>query len=91
MQIRNAVVEYNLDEAAGMLNISPEVLKWAVDAGHLQCYYRLGKNDHRFHEASLRANKELLSEENYRTQLLNAFSASKATTEADPPSKPSDP
>ena len=77
--------------AAGMLNISPEVLKWAVDAGHLQCYYRLGKNDYRFHEASLRANKELLSEDDYLTELLNMFSASKATTEADPPSKPSDP
>ena len=91
MQIRNAVIEYNLDEAAGLLNISPEVLKWAADAGHLQYYYRLSENDYRFHEASLRANKELLSEENYRTQLLNAFSASEATTEADPPSKPSDP
>ena len=96
MQIRNAVVEYNLDEAAGMLNISPEVLKWAVDAGHLQYYYRLGKNDYRFHEASLRANKELLSEDDYLTELLNMFSASDATTEpdaqgADPLSKPSDP
>ena len=36
MQIRNAVVEYDLEEAAEMLDISPEVLKWAVNAGHLQ-------------------------------------------------------
>lgn len=95
MQIRNAVVEYNLAEAAAMLDISPEVLKWAVNAEHLQCYYRLGKNDYRFHEASLRANKELLSQDDYLTELLNAFSISETTTEpdapeADPPSKPSD-
>ncbi len=95
MQIRNAVVEYNLAEAASMLDISAEVLKWAVNAEHLQCYYRLGKNDYRFHEASLRANKELLSQDDYLTELLNAFSISETTTEpdapeADPPSKPSD-
>ena len=96
MKIRNAVVEYNLEEAASMLDISPEVLKWAVNAEHLQCYYRLGKNAYRFHEASLRANKELLSQDDYLTELLNAFSLSETTTEpdapeADPPSKPSDP
>ena len=96
MQIRNAVVEYNLEEAAAMLAISPEVLKWAVDAEHLQCYYRLGKNDYRFHEASLGANKELLSQDGYRAELLSTFSLSETTTApdapaADPPSKPSDP
>ncbi|MCY3742834.1 MAG: helix-turn-helix domain-containing protein [Candidatus Poribacteria bacterium] len=96
MQIRNAVVEYDIKEAAAMLDISPAALKWAVDAEHLQCYYRRGKNDYRFHEASLRANKELLSQDDYRTELLNAFSVSEITTEpdaseADPPSKPSDP
>jgi hypothetical protein len=90
------VVEYNLAEAASMLDISAEVLKWAVNAEHLQCYYRLGKNDYRFHEASLRANKELLSQDDYLTELLDAFSLSETTTEpdapeADPPSKPSDP
>ena len=74
MQIRNAVVEYNLEEAAATLGISPEVLKWAVDAEHLQCYYRLGKNDYRFHDGSLRANKELLLQENYLAELLDAFS-----------------
>lgn len=96
MQIRNAVVEYNLEEAAAMLYISPEVLKWAVDAEHLQYYYRLGKNDYRFHEASLSANKELLSQDDYLTELLKAFSLSEITTEpdaseADPLSKPPDP
>ena len=74
MQIRNAVVEYNLEEAAATLDISPEVLKWAVDAEHLQCYYRLGKNEYRFHEASLLANKEMLGHADYLTDLLTAFS-----------------
>ena len=95
MQVRNAVVEYNLEEAAAMLDIPPEVLKWAVNAGHLQCYYQRGKNERWFHEASLRANKELLSQDDYRTELLNAFSLSETTTEpdapeTDPSSKPSD-
>ena len=96
MHIRNAVVEYNLEEAAATLDISPEVLKWAVDAEHLQCYYRLGKSEYRFHEASLRANKELLLQDNYLTELHKAFSLSETPTasdvqKADPPSKPSDP
>ena len=96
MQIRNAVVEYDLEEAAAMLDISPPTLKRAVDAEYLHCYYRRGKNDYRFHEASLRANKELLSQDDYRAELLSTFSVSEATTEpdapeADSPSKPSDP
>ena len=66
MQIRHTVVEYDLEEAAAMLDISPVALKKAVEAGHLQCYYRRGKDDYRFHEASLRVNKDLLSQENYR-------------------------
>ena len=69
MQIRHTVVEYDLEEAAAMLNISPAALKSAVDAGHLQCYYQRGKNDYRFHEASLRVNKELLSQKDY----LNSY------------------
>ena len=79
MQIRNAVVEYDLEETAEMLDISPEVLKWAVNAGHLQCYYHLRQTDYRFHEASLRANKELLSQDDYRNALLNAFSPTETT------------
>lgn len=71
MQIRHTVVEYNLKEAAAMLDISPADLKKAVEAGHLQCYYRRGKDDYRFHEASLRVNKDLLSEKNYLAEALN--------------------
>ena len=93
MQIRNAVVEYDLEEAAAMLDVSPIVLKRAVEAEYLQCYYRRGKNEYRFHEASLRVNKELLSQDDYRTELLNTFSVPEEpdAPEADPPSKPSDP
>ena len=96
MQIRNVVVEYNLKEAAAMLNISPADLKQAVSAGHLQYYYQLGEDNYRFHEASLRANKDLLSEENYLAKALSTRSSSETTTEPDaseedPPSTPSDP
>ena len=96
MRIRHAVVEYDLEEAAAMLGISPAVLKQAVGTGHLQYYYRLGEDNYRFHEASLRANKDLLSQEDYLTQVLNTSSSSETTTasdasEEDPPSTPSDP
>ena len=96
MRIRNAVVEYDLEEAAVMLDISPTDLEEAVNAGHLQYYYRLGEEDYRFHEASIRANKDLLSQEDYLAKVLSACSSSKATTEPDaseeyPASTPSDP
>ena len=90
------MVEYDLKEAAAMLGISPADLKQAVDAGHLQYYYRLGEGDYRFHEASLRANKDLLSQEDYLAKVLSPCSPSEVTTEPDaseedPPSTPSDP
>lgn len=96
MRIRHAVVEYDLEEAAAMLDISPADLKQAVSAGYLQCYYRLGEGDYRFHEASLRANKDLLSEDDSLAEILKADSLSETTTvpdaaEEDPPSTPSDP
>lgn len=96
MRIRHAVVEYDLEEAAAMLGISPGVLKQAVSTGHLQYYYRLGEGEYRFHEASLRANKDLLSQEGYLTKVLSMCSSSETTTEPDaseedPPSTPSDP
>lgn len=76
MQIRHTVVEYDLEETAAMLDISPADLKKAVEAGHLQCYYRRGKDDYRFHEASLRVNKDLLSQKDYLAEVLNTDSAS---------------
>ena len=76
MQIRHTVVEYDLEETAAMLGTSPAALKKAVEAGHLQCYYRRGKDDYRFHEASLRVNKDLLSEKDYLAEVLNADSTS---------------
>ena len=96
MRIRNAVVEYDLEEAATMLDISPADLKQAVSVGHLQYYYRLGEDGYRFHEASLRVNKDLLSQEDYLTKVLSTCPSSETTTEPDaseeaPPSTPSDP
>lgn len=76
MQIRHTVVEYDLEETAAMLDISPADLKKAVEAGHLQCYYRRGKDDYRFHEASLRVNKDLLSQKDYLAEVLNTNSVS---------------
>ncbi len=76
MQIRHTVVEYDLEETAAMLDISPAALKKAVESGHLQCYYRRGKDDYRFHEASLRVNKDLLSQKDYLAEVLNTDSAS---------------
>ncbi len=65
MRIRALTVEYNLMEAARMLGISAAALKQAVDAGHLRCYYRLGKNEYQFHEASLQTNQELLARKEF--------------------------
>ena len=65
MRIRALTVEYNLTEAARMLGISDTALKQAVDAGHLRCYYRLGKNEYQFHEASLQTNQELLARKEF--------------------------
>ncbi|RKU18067.1 hypothetical protein C6500_13680 [Candidatus Poribacteria bacterium] len=83
MQIRNAVVEYDLEETAAMLNIPPADLKQAVSAGHLQYYYRLGEDDYRFHEASLRANKDLLLQEDYLTKVLSTCPSAETTTASD--------
>ena len=83
MRIRNAVVEYDLEEAAAMLAISPAALKQAVSAGYLQYYYRLDEDDYRFHEASLRANQDLLSQEDYLTKVLSMCSSSETPTEPD--------
>ena len=96
MRIRNAVVEYDLEEAAALLDISPADLKQAASAGHLQYYYRLGEDGYRFHEASLRANQDLLSQEDYLAKMLRTCSPSETNTasdasESDPPSTPSDP
>ena len=95
MQIRHTVVEYDLEEAAAMLNIPPADLKKAVDAGYLQCYYRRGKDDYRFHEASLRVNTDLLLEKDYLTNTPNTHPTSETTTapddsEADRSSTPPD-
>lgn len=77
MRIRALTVEYNLTEAARMLGISTAALKQGVDTGHLRCYYRLGKNDYQFHEASLQTNQELLARKEW-TRFQGALAASMA-------------
>ena len=96
MRIRNTVVEYDLKEAAALLDIPPAALKQAVSAGHLQYYYRLGEDGYRFHEASLRANKDMLSQEATLRKVLSTCSSPEDSTasdasESDPPSTSSDP
>ncbi len=90
MRIRGYTVEYNLVEAARMLGLSSVVLKRAVDTGHLRCYYRLGKNNYQFHEASLRTNQELLTQKGYLDASLPAeVTTGPGVRAADPPSRPS--
>ena len=60
MRIRGCTVEYDLNEAAQMLGISPEALERGVETGVFQYYYRAKSHDYRFHEASLFANREAL-------------------------------
>ncbi len=62
MRVRAYTIEYNLTEASCILGISPVALKQAVDAGYLRCYYKRGKNNYQFHEASLHENQELLAQ-----------------------------
>ena len=83
MQIRHTVVEYDLAEAAAMLDISVADLKKAVETGDLQCYYQRGKDDYRFHEASLRVNKDLLSEKDAHAEVSSTDSASQTTLVTD--------
>ena len=95
MQMRHSTVEYNLAEAAMLLGISTATLKQAVDTGHLKCYYKLDRNNYRFHEASLCANKELLAQPDYLADIPITYSHTETTRgldvpEVDRPSTPSD-
>lgn len=92
MRMQHTVVEYTLEEAAEMLDIPPRTLRAAVKAGYLHYYYLPADSDYRFHEASLRANKDLLAQEEYRAEVLKADTTTEPDApEADPPSTPSDP
>ena len=62
MQIRGCMVEYDLNEAAKMLSISPDELKRGVEKGHLRYYYRLRSKEYQFHEASILTNRKLLAQ-----------------------------
>lgn len=68
MRIRGCTVEYDLDEAAKMLELSPDELKRRAEAGQLRYYYRLKSQEYRFHDASISANQELLTQHLFTTK-----------------------
>jgi hypothetical protein len=61
MRVRGCTVEYDLNEAAKMLEISSDDLKCGVEDGVFRYYYSLESGGYCFHEASLCANRELLA------------------------------
>jgi len=60
MRIRGSIIEYNLNEAAQILGLSPIELRRRVKEGNLRYYYQLRSKGYRFHDASLITNRELL-------------------------------
>ncbi len=68
MRIRGCTIEYNLNEAAKMLKISPDDLRCEVEEGRLRYYYRLKSKDYRFHDASILTNRELLAQGIFTTR-----------------------
>ena len=60
MRIRGTIIEYDLNEAAKLLEISTDELQRHVEAGSLRYYYQLKSEGYQFHEASIFANRQLL-------------------------------
>ena len=54
MRIRS-IREYNLDEAAAILDIPIEFLRRGIKKGWLKCFYKIGQ-EYLFHDASLAEN-----------------------------------
>ena len=69
MRIRGCTIEYDLDEAAKILALTPHELRRGVEGGRLQYYYRLKSKGYRFHEASILTNRELLGPRSQPTQI----------------------
>jgi hypothetical protein len=63
MRIRGSIIEYDLNEAAKLLELSTDELERRVEAGSLRYYYQLKSEGYRFHEASIFANRQLLERE----------------------------
>jgi len=57
MRCRGCIIEYNLNEAAKILNINPVSLKKGIKQGKLQYWYYDCKNGYIFHTASLENNR----------------------------------
>jgi len=65
MRIRGCTIEYDLTEAAEILKIDAETLKQGVEEGRFQYYYQRKSKGYFFHDASLLANREVLSQRNH--------------------------
>lgn len=57
MRCRGSIIEYNLKEAAKILNMTPKNLKKGVKEGKLRCWYHDRKRGYKFHNASLENNR----------------------------------
>ena len=55
MRIRSTIREYDLDEAATILNMPIDFLRRGVKKGWLKCFYKIGQ-EYLFHDASLAEN-----------------------------------
>lgn len=60
MRSQPHLVEFDIDEAAGILGISAEELKKGVEAGWLRYFYR-NHTGYKFHDASLEENRRRLN------------------------------
>ena len=70
MRIRGCTVEYDLNEAAKILEIPSNALKRGVEEGRLRYYYVLKSKEYRFHEASILMNRELLAQNHQFPQIF---------------------
>lgn len=57
MRCRGCIIEYDLNEAAKMLNVKPVKLKKEVKKGRLQYWYHDRNKGYKFHNASLENNR----------------------------------
>jgi len=57
MRCRGPIIEYNLNEAAKILNISTDNLEEGLKEGKLKYWYRDRKSGYKFNNASLENNR----------------------------------
>ena len=57
MRCRGCIIEYDVNEAAKILNITPAILKKSIQQGKFQYWYYDRKDGYKFHNASLENNR----------------------------------